>query len=100
MKYSQLYKDAALCVDKSTKRARYFGLLDVEYHHSGCCVALSCVGATAPMNKAFKKVFGKRRELYWFGEPWSACEKTNKERKDHRVFALLLMAELAKDQGL
>ena len=99
MKYSQLYKDAALYVDMSTTIARYCSPWDVDYRHSGCCFALSRVGATAPMHTAFRKVFGKPTP-YWFGDIYSISRKTNKERKEHRIFALLLMAELAKDQGL
>ena len=72
-------------------------------HHLTCCVALNIRGATRRARAGFQNVFGQPT-VYWFGAPnrmgREATYAAVIERRDARVFALLFMAELAKDQNL
>jgi hypothetical protein len=105
MKISDVYTKAAESVFNSIK----------YLEHSGCCSALNGImdfdfktsELTAnDVHIAFAVVFKERDTRFWFGVPWVTIydelnnSKINKNRAEHRIFALLLMSELAKDLDL
>jgi hypothetical protein len=102
-KISKLFVEAAKYIDMSV-----YGSITDGYGHTAGCGAICKVLGRNPayikahqMNTGFSKVFKKRNGLsYWFGFPFDFSRVINKQRADHRVYAMLLMAELAKDQGL
>jgi len=107
MKYSEVYLKAAELVDSCF--TDFSGWKAA--HHAPLCAAVSRVemGGWRVIEPAWKVFMqGTPDKAFWFGSPFehkssgypeSSEEELNK-RKEHRVFALLLMAELAKDQGL
>lgn len=104
MKLSQVYLDAAKYVDGSAAKNRWF---DGKWSHRPCCPSIN---EKLPRNGVFYNHLahvGFREAFrpgnhpnYWFGKCWGLNEKQNNKRKDHRVFALLFMRELAKDAKL
>ena len=77
--------------------------------HRACCSAIGFAQADvhAPSHvvcaakAGFATAFRpKHSGPYWFGHPWtysSAGRKALERRKQHRIFAMLFMHELAKD---
>jgi len=110
MKYSEVYLKAAELVDSGF--TNFSGWDDA--HHAPLCGAVCHVEkggwlAIEPAWKVFMQ--GNPHKTFWFGSPFSkmwiggtrferVSKKVLEKRQAHRVFALLLMAELAKDQGL
>lgn len=102
MKMSTGFTKAAELVFNSIKRVSYRSDL---YRHLPGCIALMYSGLLAKPSKyrkakcGFSTVFDKGEYDYWFGYPYYLLENINTKRANHRIFALLLMAELAKDIG-
>jgi len=111
----QLFRLAAEKIDGSARRTPWYSIYGNGYTHQAGCEAIhsstvSIVGGGWHVandklfncaHKGFSKVFKPRNyDVYWFGEPCCFLESINTKRKNHRVFAMLFMAELAKDQGI
>ena len=103
-KISELFVRTANVIDNSVTISY---CISPSYCHMAGCSALSTVANNSKihafMRVGFSGAFqpkGVSRHEWWFGAPFSKKEKVNRRRADHRIYAMLLMAELAKDQGL
>ena len=102
-KISELFVRAANVIDKSVPMC----INSRPYGHVAGCSAISIIANNnkkyAFMKVGFCRVFQPTRasqHSWWFGRPFSKNKEVNRRRADHRIYAMLLMAELAKDQGL
>lgn len=79
--------------------------------HPACCIALAWASQGMgeknykDMQEGFAKVFQPKRDpAYWFGNNFSGHSildnMSEKRNRQHRVYAMLFMSELAKDVGL
>lgn len=70
------------------------------YSHSGCCHALLLRTKARPATvHLFTQYFmpkGKEGD-YWFGDRLTPVKSTSERRMNHRVYALLIAAEIAKE---
>ncbi len=92
---------------KSIEKLFRKAAVTIDRHHQACCITISlsakCLAdrelAKYGFIKAFRPINWSNYD-YWFGHPYGDTKDILKLRKQHRVFAMLIMAELAKDQGV
>lgn len=98
--------EAAFVVFKSQKK--FYTLFEHApyYQHMACCSAIITASAIGDDYRravaVFKRYFkprGKSTAAYWFGGNWRLTKEEQQARVDHRVYALLIAACLAYDEG-
>lgn len=75
----------------------------VVSHYPACNCVVGTLSTTRPALLGFAEVFrpnGIHHYDLWFGPTAGIKEHEILHHQNHRVFALLFMAELAKDQGI
>lgn len=105
MKTSKVFLEAAKLVDASF--SLYNG--ELSNNHKHCCRAIREVAKDHFIISELTDLFGQyfkpkgvSFENFWFGSPWPNHHTPSEllkvaARKQHRIMALLFMAEISKD---
>lgn len=65
-----------------------------EHEWSGCCMAINS-DYFSDEKQLFVKLFQDNINAYWMDSP----EHTNKQNREHRVWAMLFMEQIYKDEN-
>lgn len=97
---SAIYRKAAEVVFESIDDGTQY----YNPSHRGCChgIAQATQRVSYERRVAYQEAFSQVFRpacvgAYWFGWPASQHRVVNRDRAEHRIYALLLMAEMAKE---